>query len=60
MFRCSDKGPADNGPPMAETAQRLKTLGGGYRRQARESWTGVAEHRLGMVGERSPGEEGES
>ena len=45
---------------MAETAQRLKTPGGGYRRRARESWTGVAEHRLGMGGERSPGEEGES
>ena len=34
--------------------------GGGRRRQARESWTGVVEYRLGMVGERSSGEEGES
>ena len=60
MFRCKDKGPANNGPPKAETAKRLKTLGGGYRRQARESWIGVLDYLLGMVGERSPGEEGES
>ena len=56
MFRCIDNGPANNGPPKAETVPR----DGGRPRQARESRTGVLEYRLGVVGERSSGEEGES
>ena len=56
MFRRKNDGPAANGPPKAETALR----GGGRRRQARESLAGVFDDRLGVVGERSPGEEGES
>ena len=57
MSRRKNNGPALKGPPKAETAPLRG--GGGRPRQAGENRPGVLDYRLGVVGERSPGDEGE-